>query len=929
MKNRTAMGCGIITILLVSMITGQVRSETSQSSELRAEFARQHPGTGMLDSADGRIHRIFGRAFSTGDSPIESASTFIDRWSRLYDVPTQQIMPGGLDSGRIHQQPIYYLPESDSHRFTGVYHQQAVDGVPVFGTRLLVLVRNEPGFPAVLAGSDLKPIGSWRPQGHRTAPSASAALGTAERFFGEPAQLVDEPSWLVFAGGEDEALAPRLVMRVEAMAGDRFGDTYRRWLLLVDAETGAILYDEDRILNCFPAGAPTALASVATGDITGTIEGYSTTSSAADECEPEEIMAFPYLRVTGDDGSWTYADADGNFTLVTDEGESLQLTSTLEGRWFRVDNQIGENTSVSQPASDGDAVEFLHNADNEEEYVLAQANAYVQANIVRDFVLQHSPAYPIIVDQLEFPTNVNIDDSCNAYYDYSSTNYYIRAGSCNNTAFSGVVHHEYGHHLVSCAGSGQGAYGEGMGDVMSVLVTLDNYLGRGFYQGQCTTGIRNADNSCQLSSNCSTCGNEIHACGQLISGCVWSTREELMVSGPNGHDVISSLAINAMLLHTGTAIDESIVIDYLTLDDDDSDIGNGTPHYQQISAGFGSHGIDAPQLDYLSFTFPNGLPEQVDPSGGTVLQFGIDSNLATFDPGTEEVWIDAGGGFLLADVQENSPGAFQAEFPAAECGTPIRYYLKAITTDGTWVFNPADWPKALYGAYSAYDVNIAIDDHFQTDQGWTPSGTSPTPWVRSAPQPSGGNWRPETDFDGDGGLCFHITQPELDGTAILTSPTIDAGGGGELTFAFWLGQRQQNPAQADDGLQLLASINNGQDWTVVRDWHTYENAWRADSLAIGPDGELPATSSLRLRFIAMDEDVDNRVSVAIDAFEMIAVDCEQPPCPSDFNSDGMTSVDDLLWLIAGWGGPEGDIDGNGSTTVDDLLILIQNWGPCS
>ena len=116
---------------------------------------------------------------------------------------------------------------------------------------------------------------------------------------------------------------------------------------------------------------------------------------------------------------------------------------------------------------------------------------------------------------------------------------------------------------------------------------------------------------------------------------------------------------------------------------------------------------------------------------------------------------------------------------------------------------------------------------------------------------------------------------------------------------------------------------------MVRDWHTYESAWRTDSLSIGPDGELPATSSLRLRFVAIDEDVDNRVSVAIDAFEMIAVDCEQPPCPSDFNSDGMTSVDDLLWLIAAWGGPEGDLDGNGSTTVDDLLILIQNWGPCS
>ena len=83
-------------------------------------------------------------------------------------------------------------------------------------------------------------------------------------------------------------------------------------------------------------------------------------------------------------------------------------------------------------------------------------------------------------------------------------------------AFSVVVHHEYGHHLVAVAGSGQGAYGEGMGDVMGVLLTGDNHLARGFYSDDCNNGIRNADNNKQY-----PCNGGSHDCGQLISGCVW------------------------------------------------------------------------------------------------------------------------------------------------------------------------------------------------------------------------------------------------------------------------------------------------------------------------------------------------------------------------------------------------------------------------
>jgi hypothetical protein len=53
-------------------------------------------------------------------------------------------------------------------------------------------------------------------------------------------------------------------------------------------------------------------------------------------------------------------------------------------------------------------------------------------------------------------------------------------------------------------------------------------------------------------------------------------------------------------------------------------------------------------------------------------------------------------------------------------------------------------------------------------------------------------------------------------------------------------------------------------------------------------------------------------------------------CPADVDGSGTVDVDDLLALIAGWGGSDQalDINGSGTVDVDDLLILIGAWGPC-
>ena len=121
----------------------------------------------------------------------------------------------------------------------------------------------------------------------------------------------------------------------------------------------------------------------------------------------------------------------------------------------------------------GTPLNTMFNADNLAEAARAEVNAYRQANIVRDFALANNPSYPTIANQLNFAINVQVSGSCNAFYNGTSINFYPAAGGCNNTAFSTVVHHEFGHHMVASGGSGQGAYGEGMSDCMSLLISDD------------------------------------------------------------------------------------------------------------------------------------------------------------------------------------------------------------------------------------------------------------------------------------------------------------------------------------------------------------------------------------------------------------------------------------------------------------------------
>ena len=548
-----------LAVLAMCASTPFAFAETTPSLTLD-QLRQDHPKLRVLN-IEGKITKMVAPELATGKTAQKSAQNFLRTWSGALGVNASDFVAKGPFADGHNVQPIMYDKETGQYKFTGVYFKQTIDGLPVYGSRLMVLSRNVQNNPIVNVEVNLRDVKDFKKPSRIMKNGALALMAAATRF--GTSVTTTEPELMVYAGSKEEHAEPRAVLVFEAKTGGGWdSDNYQKAELLVDAETGEILHERNLILHA-----------------DGNIGGQATTSSGADVCEPEALSGMPHAKVTLN-GNTAYADADGNYS-ISGEGN---LTSKLEGRWFNVNNDSGSDATITQNTLNPDIV---HNSANNSESYRAQVNAYLQANIVRDYALSYFPDFPTIDTQTSFPANVGVSGTCNAFYDYESINFYNAGGGCSNTAFSVIVHHEYGHHMVAVAGSGQGQYGEGMGDVMGVLITGDNQLARGFYSNDCVNGIRNADNNKQY-----PCNGGIHDCGQLISGCVWDALIEMENAyGAAGRDIVASLAINSMVMHSGDNISPSITLDWLTLDDDDGDLTNGTPHSVEILAGFAMHNM--------------------------------------------------------------------------------------------------------------------------------------------------------------------------------------------------------------------------------------------------------------------------------------------------------------------------------------------------
>jgi len=555
MKRNSTILFGVI---ISSAAGGALGSGPAHDAAVR-RFEKQAPWAHLrYDQDRARITQVWGKAFSSGATPEEAAASFVERHAGLFGVRPDELWDNGVQSVA-------------RDAFRAFYYRQTHEGIPVDCAGLTVLVRlAENG--VVLVNGDLYPVrDDLLIQPDVDAFQASVVVQHAYPHL----ESISEPELVIFP-----LLAePILAWKMTASTADR--QNYENWLVYLDARSGQIAAQYDGRLNI---------------DVSGNVTGKATPGLKPDQGNnPAVSRPIGDAHVTNEaNGAETYTADNGNYTVSNPGSSPVTITVDLDGRVIEVLNAAGAELSVSQTVTPPGPGNFALN-DAPTEFVTAQVNALVRLHEVNELMLSVNDAYPITEKRR---ANVNLASSCNAYYDINSdqsTNYYRAGSGCPNMAYSSVCYHEYGHHIVEKghdnAWPAYPDYHEGMADAASAMTANNSCIGEDFF-GPNTGCLRNGDTA----NRQYPCGGGGHFCGEVISGCTWHTLEALNDAGFDGLGITRDLWLNSILLHP-PGIQPGIAVDFATLDDDDGDLDNGSPHYAQIDAGFSAHNMGLPDFD--------------------------------------------------------------------------------------------------------------------------------------------------------------------------------------------------------------------------------------------------------------------------------------------------------------------------------------------
>lgn len=306
--------------------------------------------------------------------------------------------------------------------------------------------------------------------------------------------------------------------------------------------------------------------------------------------------------------------SDGRFAFQTGTGNT-QLTANLSGPNVVVQNQAGPTMQAQR--SGGNANPFAIHFAASDEQGLAQTSVFYWTNVAEQ--IAHGILAP--ADLPGLPARVNIANSCNAFWNGSSINFFRAGNGCPNTAYADVVLHEYGHGVDHRKGGIlDGGLSEGIGDAMSILGTRQSCLGRDFFgQGTC---LRPAHEKIMWPPGP---GEGVHAIGRRYAGFVWEMVQQLKtVHGENGAFDLARQLVTATVAANPSNIPDAVRLTFV-MDDDDGNLANGTPHYRQLAEAAESRNLPYPHAIenvFASTDFP-WTPVKSASSNSNILQVNL------------------------------------------------------------------------------------------------------------------------------------------------------------------------------------------------------------------------------------------------------------------------------------------------------------------
>ncbi len=858
-----------------------------------------------------RPSMFYGVPMTSGATADQAA----DAWLATYG---QQYQVGDLD---------LRLRRTNSvamGRFTVFAYDQYLDNLPVELSQGRVLVKNMQidgamTHEVVLSSARLAktPVGGFAP----VTVTGDEALATARKI--ARFATMDEwsqPELVVFFGeGDfDQWIEPVKAWKFVGAASDKAA--MQRFTFFVDASTGELIHARSEILHA---------------DIIGQVRGNASPNNTADiPSNPPVLTNIPEIRVTVENTTTTVTtDRNGNFTIPWSGTTPVNLvvTTTNGQRAAILDSVNNTEIFVTQSVTPGVSALININAAPVEN-TTAQVNAFIHTTLTRNFFADRAPSFAATLDTLggsttpaRMPVNVMINDFCNAFYDGNSTNFF-RAGTpagsttqCNNSAIASVVAHEYGHHIVNRLGLAQGAFGEGFSDSIALLVYNDAIMGRGF---TATNGLVRDPDTANRQYPCTS--TAIHTCGLILGGVTWDIRTGFIntYGSTQGLELARQTHVDWAVVTNGgqglNSMHPDSAIEYLTIDDDDGRICNGTPNYSIIRQGFINHGITVPPFDTrLNATLISANPSSV-PSGQplTVVVEALPGTSSVTAGSAQLLYRNgASNQFFAVTMEALSGNRYQGTIPAGLCGQSLEYRFSFGTAAGTFTFP--------FGCLNGTSFSVPVNDGTieqvvglqDNDGGWL--RTDPAVGAATA-----GNWtwgdplataaQPSTGFDGNN--CWFTGQgtngsntgeADIDnGRTILTTANYSVVGYDTpvVSYQRWFINNASASNPNEDVMTIEYSTNNGGTWQVgeiVGPTGT-GTGWRLGGFTPNMNG----STTLRVRFTAADEGVGGSlVEGAIDNFRISSVQCNPGCADIDYNNNGVFPEDqdviDFFTVLAG------------------------------
>ncbi|HYU32504.1 MAG TPA: hypothetical protein VEW48_10095 [Thermoanaerobaculia bacterium] len=400
---------------------------------------------------------------------------------------------------------------------------------------------------------------------------------------------------------------------------------------------------------------------------------------------PETVLPMPFADVspagsTDSSGFYTYPGSpttshlDGPYAVVYDYCGSTSLTSGGSGR---LSFGTSAGTDCVTPGVGGPG--NTH----------ATRSQFYYVNRIKEVGRGWLPANTWL--QAQLPAIVNIFQTCNAYWDGYSINFFRSGGGCGNTGeIAGVSLHEFGHGLDEHDGGGDSPdYGtsEAYADITAALTLRDSCVGPGFFtSGTCDgfgdtctscSAVRDLDWAKHVSNTPHTvgnftqircpdygyyegpCGLEGHCESEVITEALWDLgARDLPGAGTSQAWLVAErlwylsrpTATSAFTCTTSTnpwtsngCATGSLWRTMRAIDDDDGNLANGTPHSCNLYAAFNRHGIACTTDPGANVCFSACTPPAAPTLSATA--------------GQEQVQLAwSGGGGLVYDVYESESG---------------------------------------------------------------------------------------------------------------------------------------------------------------------------------------------------------------------------------------------------------------------------------